>query len=89
MTEDFSDLPVLPTLSNPPTSDEIAELVHQIRHDLIGFLQSVKVGLELLEREGLDQETMHEVTGLIRANCERGFAYGRMLEVYVQEFETR
>lgn len=81
-----SEVPALPPLSAQPSRAEIAELISAIKHDLVGFMQAVKVGLELLAREELDQNTEQEVIALIQENVERGFAYGRMLEDMARQF---
>jgi hypothetical protein len=60
----------------------VARLVHFIKHDLVGFLQTVKVGMELLERESLDRQTMEHVIDLVRQTLDRGFAYGVLLDDY-------
>ncbi len=83
------DFPALPTLTTPPTMDEVAALIHHIKHDLVGVMQSVKMGLELLRRESLDPHTQAEVIELVQANVDRGLAYGRMLEGYARGLEGR
>jgi hypothetical protein len=84
-TDPFS----LPPISAQPSRAEVAALLSAIKHDLVGLLQSVKVGLELLEHEDLDTHTAHEVLTLIRENVERGFAYGQMLERVARQLEDR
>lgn len=81
------DFPPLPPLTSPPTPDEVATLLHHIKHDLVGFMQAVKMGLDLLMRESLDRDTQVEVIELVQANVERGIAYGRFLEGYARDLE--
>ncbi len=82
-----SEVPALPPLSAQPSRAEIAALISTIKHDLVGFMQAVKVGLELLAREELDRDTEQEVMALIQETVERGFAYGRMLEDMARQLE--
>lgn len=63
-------------------------LLSAIKHDLVGMMQAVKVGLDLLAHEGLDSESAHEVLSLMRENIERSFAYMRMLDDVVHQLKS-
>jgi hypothetical protein len=82
-----TDLFSLPPISTQPSRAEVVALLSAIKHDLVGLLQSVKIGLELLAREDLDARTAHEVLALIQENVERGFAYGQLLERVARQLE--
>lgn len=69
-----ADLPDLPPLSDNPTRDEVAHLVDKIKHDLVGYLQSLRMGVELLQREKLDPEVAQTVIRLLNENLARSFA---------------
>ncbi|PJF35706.1 MAG: hypothetical protein CUN49_09175 [Candidatus Thermofonsia Clade 1 bacterium] len=77
---------VLPPLSQQPSRTEVAALLSAIKHDLVGLMQVMKIGLELLVREDLERDSAQEVLALIQENVERGFAYTRALEELVRQF---
>lgn len=78
------DLPDLPPISDNPTRDEVAHLVDKIKHDLVGYLQSLKMGVELLQREKLNPEIAQAVIGLLNENLARSFAYSEQLAKYAR-----
>lgn len=79
----------LPSLSAQPSRAEVAALLSALKHDWVGILQSIKVGLELLMHEQLDANATQEVLALMGENLERGFAYGRVLERLARQLESQ